>query len=55
MLDINGMRTGTFLANFHRGSRLDQGDNFFANNSLIIEFKGTLVKLQNVSGVISVV
>ena len=40
-LNINGMRT--FLVNFHDRPSINRGDHFFANNLLIIEFKGNLV------------
>ena len=45
-LHINGMHT--FLAH------LDQGNRFFTYISLIIEFKGILMKLKNVALAISV-
>ena len=51
-LYINGMRS--FLAHFHSKAILDQGARFIAYNLLIIEFKGILLKLNNVALAISV-
>ena len=44
----------TFLAHVHGRARLDQGAWYFAYISLIIEFKGIVMKLKNVSHTISV-
>ena len=46
---LNNTVMHTFLAHFHGRAILDQGTRFFAYNSLIIEFKGILVKLKNVA------
>ena len=45
-LHFTGMRN--YLAHVHSRARLDQGDSFFAYISLIIEFKGMVVKLNEV-------
>ena len=49
---INGIRT--FFVHFHGRAILDQGHRFSAYISLIIEFKGILMKLKNVPHTISV-
>ena len=46
-LHIKGMCT--FLAHFHSRAILDQVGQFFTYNSIIIEFKGILMKLKNVA------
>ena len=50
-LNNTGMRT--FLAHIHGRAGLDQGAQFFAYISLVIEFKGIVMKLKNVSHTIS--
>ena len=52
--ELNKTGMHTFLAHVPGRARLDQGAQFFAYISLIIEFKGIVMKLKNVPHTISV-